>query len=109
VSICRTADSNLGKEIDGFGGLNPIFKEKSAISILTKSNQKSGELLHLAWIMNSLYNQALKQSNFLRKDLDAFEAEISSATSSTTASTSPTVSSSATALQGTLLLSQSLR
>jgi golgi SNAP receptor complex member 2 len=51
--------------------------------------------------MNSLYNQALKQTNSLRKDLDAFEAEISSATSSsTTAPTSPTVSSSATALQG---------
>lgn len=51
--------------------------------------------------MNSLYNQALKQSNSLRKDLDAFETEISSATSSSsTAPTSPTVSSSATALQG---------
>lgn len=53
------------------------------------------------YTMNSLYNQALKQSNSLRKDLDAFEAEISSATSSSsTAPTSPTVSSSATALQG---------
>jgi hypothetical protein len=51
--------------------------------------------------MNSLYNQALKQSNALRKDLDAFQEQISSSTSSAmTAPVSPTVSSSATALQG---------
>ena len=55
--------------------------------------------------MNSLYNQALKQSNALRKDLDAFEERISSSTSSSsTAPTSPTFSSSATALQGNPVL-----
>jgi golgi SNAP receptor complex member 2 len=51
--------------------------------------------------MNSLYNQALKQSNALRKDLDAFQGQISSSTSSSaTAAAPPTISSSATALQG---------
>jgi len=51
--------------------------------------------------MNSLYNQALKQSNALRKDLDAFQDQISSSTSSSsTAPTPPTISTAATALQG---------
>lgn len=49
--------------------------------------------------MNSLYNQALKQSNALRKDLDTFESQISPSTSSTDPA-SPTSSISLTALQG---------
>ena len=58
--------------------------------------------------MNSLYNQALKQSNALRKDLDAFQDQISSSTSSSsTAPTSPAISS-VTALQGTFPLQSAL-
>jgi golgi SNAP receptor complex member 2 len=60
--------------------------------------------------MNSLYNQALKQSNALRKDLDAFHEQISSSTSSSAAApSSPTTASSATALQGNPLTSHLLR
>ena len=51
--------------------------------------------------MNSLYNQALKQSNALRKDLDTFQEQISSPTSSSASSPTPPTVSSSTALQGT--------
>ena len=63
-----------------------------------------GGTLVNAWInvssaMNSLYNQALKQSTALQRDLDAFKEQITS-----TSSTAPVVSS-ATALQGQIQVS----
>jgi len=53
--------------------------------------------------MNSLYNQAFKQSNAIRKDLDSFQEQISNVSTSTsaTAPLSPTSqTTSTTALQG---------